>query len=207
MRTKTAQAWENEKRPTFAPMEKNDWVTILDAAPLVGRSVSSLRRALPTMPADRIRRVPIPGKGGERILLHRAYLLERYAPHIVPPTANDAPDVDFWERQLSARDATVAHLQRDGENKTRQLETAYQHIADLTSNVQQLAAVNAGLQNKILQLVERVGERPAPPTADRSPAPAPDGTPAPGYWVALAVLLSLVAGLVVYLLIQWLGNG
>lgn len=203
MRTKTAQAWKNEKRPTFAPMEKNDWVPLIDAAPLVGRSVSALRRALPTMPADRVRRVPIPGKGGERILLQRAYLLERYAPHIVPPTDHAAPDVDFFERQLNAKDAQIAHLQRDGENKTRQLETAHQHIADLTSNVQQLAAVNAGLQNKMLQLVERVGERP-----DRSPAPAPGAIPtAPGYWVALAVVLALIAGLLIYLLVQWLGNG
>ncbi len=49
---------------------------------------------------------------------------------------------------------------------------------------------------------------PAPPTADRSPAPAPGAIPpAPGYWVALAVVLALIAGLLIYLLVQWLGNG
>lgn len=180
---------------------QNDWLNIADAAAAVGRSVATLRRILPTVPADHIKREPIPGKGGERILLRRAYLLERYAPHIAPTPDHAAPDADFFERQLSVKDAQIAHLQRDGENKTRQLETAHQHIAELTSNVQQLAAVNAGLQSKMLQLAERVGER-----ADR-PTTTGSATQAPAYWVAVAVLLSLIAGLAIYLLMQWLGNG
>jgi len=191
---------QNKKQSTFAPMQ-NDWLTISDAAIFVGRSISTLRRILNDVPAAHIRREPIPGKGGERIFLERAYLLERYPTHTQnephATTTTTAGNLEILERQLIAKDAQISHLQRDGENKTRQLEMAQQHIADLTNNVQQLAAVNAGLQNRMLLLVERVEDH-------RAPGAAP---PTPWYMVSLAVVFSLIAGLLLYLLIQWVGNG
>ena len=174
-----------------------EWLDVTAAAALVGRSVSTIRRLLPDIPETELKKEPLAGQGGYKVFVTRKWLLAHFGQkeiyHAAPEPS--AGGLSALEKQLEQKDRQIENLQRDGEAKTRQLETAYQHIADLTSNVQQLAALTAGLQSKVLLLGERTGDH------------APDAIPTtPGYWVALAVLLSLIAGLLIYLLIQWVGK-
>lgn len=179
------------------------WLDVTAAAALVGRSVSTIRRILPDIPETAIKREPLAGQGGYKVLVDRKWLLDHFGQKEVYHAIQETPGtLSAIEKQLEQKDKQIEHLQRDGEAKTRQLETAHQQITELTSNVQQLVAFNAGLQNKMLQLAERVGDR-----AERPAATTDGATQRPAYWVAVAVLLSLIAGLLVYLLVQWLGNG
>jgi len=77
----------------------SDWFNINEASLFSGKSISTLRRLLPDIEAsspEHIRREPIEGKGGERILLSRAYILERFKVSKPEP--------------IKYRDTKVAHL-------------------------------------------------------------------------------------------------
>jgi len=182
------------------------WIGVNEAAALVGKSVSTVRRLIPEIEAaapESIRREPVEGKGGEKVLFSREYLLERFRvsePERPEPGANERREegkgfpevVEILERQLVAKDRQIESLQRDAEAKTRQIE-------EVTDSLQKFAAINAGLQNKLLQLTERAGERPAPePGASESGA---GRLSSPGYFVAVAVGVSLIAMLLLYLLL------
>lgn len=180
-----------------------DWLTVNDAAALVGKSLSTMRRALPEIPADHIRRVPIPGKGGERVLIARAYLFEKFGGADVPGIG--APDqvahapqlIEILERQILAKDRQIEHLQRDAEAKTRQMEVAAENTARLNDTLQQFAALNAALQAKILLLTEK-----AEATQNATATPLDTPTQTPWYIIVLFVLAALAAAFLITLLIQ-----
>ena len=192
----------NHKRFYLCRMQNAaDWLNVNDAAALVGKSLSTVRRLLPGIPPEHIRRVPIAGKGGEQVFVSRGYLLEKFDVRNFPAPIDQTQEppalVEILERQILAKDRQIEHLQRDGEAKTRQLEEAAQNAARLSDTLQHFATLNAALQSKILLLSEKAGERSERPHTQ---------TQAPWYFVSVAVLLSLITGLLVYLLIQWVGN-
>lgn len=186
------------------------WITVNEAAALVGKSLSTIRRLLPEIEEkapDAIRREPIEGKGGERVLLSRSYLLERFGVKEPEPPGDEeslpegsavAGLVEILERQLNAKDRQIENLQRDAEAKTRQIE-------EVTDSLQKFAAINAGLQNKLLALTEKAGEGREPsPTAPAGVAPQErreSVLSSPLYFVALAVAVSLIVGLLLYLVL------
>jgi hypothetical protein len=186
------------------------WLTVTDAAALVGKSVSTIRRILPQVEREEpeaIRREPIEGKGGERVLLLRSWLLSHFGINEPGAAAGGPPEptgaaavVEILERQLDAKDKQIAALQREAEAKSRQIEEAQRTAGELVEKLGQFAALNATLQQKLLLLSERAGE---PPQGGAAPAPISAGPGAtiaePWLWVAVAVLLSLCGGLVLWL--------
>lgn len=145
------------------------WLTVDSAAALVGKSVSSLRRLLPVMEKEpgAIKREPIKGRGGERVLFNRASLIRRFGMPEPPAAVSIEPDsrvasgvVEILERQLEAKDRQIAALQREGEAKGRQLEEAQRAAAELVEKLAQFAALNASLAQKIVLLSERAASAP-----------------------------------------------
>lgn len=192
------------------------WLDVNEAAALVGKSVSTIRRLLPDIEEnqpDAIRREPLEGKGGEKVFLFRAYLLERFGgkePEGLgrPAQTGEEPEpgglaalVEILERQLEAKDRQLAALQRDAENRSRQIDEAQRSASDLAESLRQFAALNAALQNKVMALTERAGEH------TKQPGEPESGLNGPGYWVAVSVAASLALGVLIWLLLQWLGNG
>jgi len=188
------------------------WVDVNEAAALVGKSISTIRRLLPDIEEntpDAIRREPIEGKGGEKVLLFRAYLIERFGgkePEGLgrstqtseePEPGGFAALVEILERQLEAKDRQLAALQRDAENRSRQIDVAQRSASDLAESLRQFAALNAALQSKVMALTERAGEPTKQPES---------GLNGPGYWVAVSVASSLALGLLIWLFLQWVGN-
>lgn len=185
----------------------SEWLNINEAALLAGKSISTLRRLLPDIEAsgpEHIRREPIEGKGGERILLSRAYILERFNVKEEEPAKEEERPlegmalpqiVETLERELAAKNRQIEALLRDGESKSRQLEEAQIQAGELTERLTQFAAINAGLQNKLLALSERAGESATTPGAPPLESKAgPDW-----YGIAVAVSLSLIGGLLLWL--------
>lgn len=154
------------------------WLTVDSAAALTGKSISTIRRLLPVMEKEpgAIKREPIKGRGGERILLSRASLLRRFgmpeppaAVAMQPENKSAAAVVEILERQLEAKDRQIAALQREGEAKSRQLEEAQRAAADLLEKLGQFAALNASLTQKIALLSERAGAAGEPESKDWEP--------------------------------------
>jgi len=186
-----------------------DWLNISEASLLSGKSISTLRRLLPDIEKsgpEHIRREPLEGKGGERILLSRAYILERFNIREPEPINEEeralegmgvAQIVETLERELGAKNRQIEALLRDGESKNRQLEEAQLQAGELSERITQFAAINAGLQNKLLSLTERAGES-APSSA---PIQERAGWVA-WYSVAVAVILSLCGGLLLWLFLS-----
>ena len=186
-----------------------DWLSVNEAAVYFGKSLSFVRRAIPEIEErapENIRREPIPHKGGNKILLNRAYLVQLFGakePEPEPPGDEEeslpqgaavAGLVEIFERQLNAKDRQIENLQRDAEAKTRQIE-------EVTDSLQKFAAINAGLQNKLLALTEKVGERPEPPLS--SPQERRESVlSSPVYFIAVAVAASLIVGLLLYLVLS-----
>lgn len=154
-----------------------DWLSVNEAAVFFGKSLSFIRRAIPEIEErapEQIRREPIPHKGGNKILLNRAYLVQLFGakePEPEPPGDEEIPQepgsavaglVEILERQINAKDRQIESLQRDAEAKSRQIDEAQQNAADLAESLRQFAALNAGLQNKLMALTEKVAERPEP---------------------------------------------
>lgn len=193
------------------------WLDVNEAAALSGKSVSTIRRLVSSMPepeaAENIRREPLKDKGGDKILISRAYLVERFElpqseqeagpepPQEEPRAAGGLSDlIEILERQIDAKDKQIAALQREGESKSRQLEQEQQTLADMAESLRQAVAVNTALNSKLLALTEKAGEHPG--SARTDPQPGRESVVnSPWYFVALAVLFSLIAGLVLYLVI------
>jgi len=183
-----------------------EWLDIAEAALLTGKSDSTLRRAIPEFERDgNAKRVPIGSKGGQKVLFSRAYLLRRFGskePERLRDAQNTAQDgttvagmVEMLEKQLEAKDRQIAALQRDGEAKSRQIEEAQAQAAQIVENLRQATLLNAVLQTKVLSIGER------------SEASQSEGGHSQWYFVAVAVLASLVLGLVVWLVLAWVGGG
>lgn len=154
------------------------WLDVNEAAALVGKSLSTIRRLIPEiedLAPDAIRREPIEGKGGEKVLLSRAYLVERFkispdgegkGAGTTPPVGREEEGlnvsglVEILERQLEAKDRQISALQREAEAKSRQLEQEQQNAAEFAEKLGQFAALNTSLQNKLLSLTERAGDGP-----------------------------------------------
>lgn len=186
-----------------------DWLNINEASLLSGKSISTLRRLLPDIEKsgpEHIRREPLEGKGGERILLSRAYILERFNVTEPEPVKEEGRAlegmgagqfIELLERDLQAKNRQIEALLRDGESKNRQLEEAQLQAGELSERLTQFAAINAGLQNKLLALTERAGES-APPSA---PIQERAGGVA-WYSILIAVILSLCGGLLLWLFLS-----
>lgn len=188
-----------------------EWIDVNEAAVFVGKSASTIRRLLPDIEAaapEHIRREPMEGRGGERVLLRRAYLLERFnvkEPDEAAPIDEEDSElggvagvVALLERELAAKNRQIETMQRDGESKNRQLEEAQIQAGELTERLTQFAAINAGLQNKLLALTERAGE-------SSEPAGRPGGESvmsSPWYFVLVAIVGALVVGLLLYLVLS-----
>ena len=188
-----------------------DWIDVNEAAALVSKSASTIRRLLPDIEAaapEHIRREPMEGRGGERVLLRRAYLLERFkvkAPEAAPIEEEEDSEpvgvagvVAILEREIGAKNRQIEALQRDGESKSRQLEEAQLQAGELTERLTQFAAINAGLQNKLLALTERAGEGSEP--AARSGGESVMNSP--WYFVLVAIVGALVVVLLLYLVLS-----
>ena len=177
-----------------------EWVDIAEATLLTGKSDSTLRRVLPELEREGYaKRVPISGKGGAKVLFNRSYLLRRFgssqpervkdAPKLAQEGTTVAEVVDMIQKQLEAKDRQIMALQRDSEAKSRQLEEAQAQAAQLVENLRQAQALNAALQTKILTIGEGTGARPLASNTGQ------------WYWVGVAVLLSLIGGLALWLLL------
>lgn len=194
--------------------KQNEWLDVQAAADFVGKSVSTLRRWLrdtegKDYAAGNIRREPFKDKGGEKILIARAFLVEQFGKGSAPdisaaggPAAGEqsAALVEILERQLNAKDGQINAFQRESEAKNRQIEQAQQTASDLAERVREMAALNAALQTKILLLSEKAGEQAAPaasPAKDRESVFS-----SPAYFIAVAVALSLCIGLALWLFLS-----
>jgi hypothetical protein len=188
-----------------------DWIDVNEAAVFVGKSASTIRRLLPDIEAaapEHIRREPMEGRGGERVLLRRAYLEERFkvkAPEAAPIEEEEDSEpggvagvVAILEREIAAKNRQIEAMQRDGESKSRYLEEAQLQAGELTERLTQFAAINAGLQNKLLALTERAGEGSEP--AARSGGESVMNSP--WYFVLVAIVGALVVVLLLYLVLS-----
>jgi ElaB/YqjD/DUF883 family membrane-anchored ribosome-binding protein len=192
------------------------WIGVNEASLLVGKSLSTIRRLLPEIEEsapESIRREPIEGKGGERVLLSRSYLVQRFGvkepeppgeEESLPEGVGPAALVEILERQINAKDRQIESLQRDAEAKSRQIDEAQQNAADLAESLRQFAALNAGLQNKLMALTEKVAERPEPAApAGVAPQERRESVlSSPVYFIAVAVAVSLIVGLLLYLVLS-----
>lgn len=196
-----------------------EWLDVNEAAALAGRSVSTIRRVISTIEKENpesIRREPLKDKGGEKILIARAYLVERFEVQETPQEAGaDLPVkspqggqpvgdiVEILERQIDAKDKQIAALQREAESKSRQIEQEQQTVAEMSESLRQFAALNTSLNNKLLALTERAGEHPARASAGGEPTREAGFN---WYSIAVAVGLSLIVGLILYLVLTWSGG-
>ena len=177
----------------------SEWIGVNEAANLVGKSLSTIRRLIPGMEkAGYVRREPETGK----VLFARDHLVEGFgmAGEATEPVAEQRDVlsiVEMLERQIVAKDRQIENLQRDGESKSRQMEEAQAQMAQLTESLKQFASLNAALQGKLLTIGER---------AEPGPGARPGSTDAQLYFVAVAVVASLVVGLLIYIFLQWVGK-
>ena len=182
-------------------MDKNesDWIGVSDAASLCGRSVSTMRRLIPELTGSKhLRRERF--KGGEKVLFSRSHLVERFGVFEHPQSeaqkaTQDAEGVEnvvrILESQIAGMWRQIDGLQRDGETKSRVIEDAQRTILDLTESLKQFASLTAALQGKILEL--GAGERKQ--TGNDF-----------WYLVSVAVGISLVLGLAIFVFLQWVGE-
>ncbi len=198
-------------------------MSVNEASVYFGKSLSLIRRAIPEIEKkapEQIRREPIPHKGGNKVLLNRAYLVQLFGAQEPEPPGDEvaapmgegegAPQgagvtalVEILERQINAKDRQIENLQRDAEAKSRQIDEAQQNAADLAESLRQFAALNAGLQNKLMALTEKVAERPEPSLAGVAPQERRESVlSSPVYFVAVAVAASLIVGLLLYLVLS-----
>ena len=187
-----------------------DWLGVEAAAHLVGKSISTVRRLLPSIEEkapEAIRREPIEGKGGQRVLLSRSYLLEHF--NLQEPETLEREEkpleamgleviIQSLERELSAKNRQIDTLLRDGESKNRLLEEAQRQAGELSERLTQFAALNAGLQNRLLALTEKAGERSQDETEEGKGS-------SPWYYVLVSVLAAVSVCLLLWLLLGWIG--
>jgi len=181
----------------------NEWLDVQAAAEYIGKSVSTLRRWIAQIEAGdgaggNIRRQPFTDKGGEKILVHRAFLAQCFGVTSEQPEAPDLPGLlSSLEKQLSAKDSQIFALMRDGETKNRLLEQEQQNAANLAERLREMSALNAALHSRLMSLTAGNPEERAPLGSKLPPAVGQS----PFYFVALSVLLSACAVLLLYLLL------
>lgn len=178
----------------------SEWIGVNEAANLVGKSLSTIRRLIPEMEKNAyVRREPETGK----VLIDRGHLVERFGvtegASEQAERGNFAGIIEMLERQIVAKDRQIENLQRDGESKSRQMEEAQLQAAQLAESLKQFAALNAALQSKILGISSQ--------SAEPLPSAKSGVFSSPIYFILVAVFASLVAGLLVYIFLQWVGNG
>jgi len=175
-----------------------DWVGVDEAAALAGKSLSTIRRLIPEMEAAG--QVHREGKAG-KVLISRGYITERFSvPGQVQGEAEGVGVVAILEKQLEAQNRQIAALQREGEAKSRQLEEAQAQAAQMLENLRQAQALNAALQTKILT----IGEGKERGNVERSGGGVIEQ---PAYFVGVAVLLTLICGVLIWLFLHWVGGG
>lgn len=146
-----------------------DWLTVEQAAAYIGKSLSTVRRAIPEAPAGAVRR------SGGKVMFKRAYLQQRYN----VTEAQERPTDTLTDlRQY------IASLEQDNAAKTA-------IIAELTQTNAQLSKANAAIL---------LAHNPRPDAGTQAAAPA--FAPIAGNdWqtIAVAVLISLCAGVILWL--------
>lgn len=176
----------------------SEWVGVNEAANLVAKSLSTIRRLIPEMEKSGYVR-----RETGKVLIDRGHLVERFG--VTEGESEQAERGDFagiiemLERQIVAKDRQIENLQRDGESKSRQMEEAQLQAAQLAESLKQFAALNAALQSKILGISSK--------SAEPLPGVKSGVFSSPIYFILVAVFASLVAGLLVYIFLQWVGNG
>ncbi|MCY7330229.1 MAG: helix-turn-helix domain-containing protein [Saprospiraceae bacterium] len=178
-------------------MKQTDWVGVNEAAALVGKSLSTIRRLIPALEtAGHIHRDGITGK----VLFSRSHLVERFG---LPEQAITPPDtvglIEVLQRQLEAKDRQIMALQRDSETKSRQIEEAQAQAAQIIQNLLQAQILNAALQTKIF-------------TIGKGQAASALGEPSDffssrWYYVAIYALATLVVALFLWVFLRWIVIG
>lgn len=166
-----------------------EWLGVSEAAALVGRHDSTIRRMIPKAKPDEIKR-----ENG-KVYFRRTYLLKHF--RITAQEATTAPEpapdaeslVQVLEQQIQVKDGQISALQRDIEAKNRQVEQAQETVRDIAESLKQYAALNMALQKQITT---------GAPGADLDPL-----KPSMAYLVAVSVGLSLIGGLLIWLVLQW----
>lgn len=172
-----------------------DWVGVEEAAALTGKSISTIRRLIPEAEAGgQLHRESKSGK----VLFLKSYILKRYGgPGQPEAEAVGGGVIAMLEMQLEAQNRQIAALLREGEIKSRQIEEAQAQAAVMLENLRQAQALNAALQTKILTIGEgREGATIGGGVLER-----------PAYFVGVAVVLTLICGVLVWLFLQWVGGG
>lgn len=133
------------------------WLSIEQAANLSGKSTTTIRRAVAALSeaetAQHIKRVQVPGAGGNKILISRELITSRWQIH-EPSTEqdNDTGVREEWplERLVSVLEKQIFSLNRELEAKNRTIDDYSRLAADLTNNVREQTIINGTLQKKIL---------------------------------------------------------
>ena len=131
------------------------WLSIEQAANLSGKSTTTIRRAVAALSeaetAQHIKRVQVPGAGGNKILISRELIVERWQ---ITEQYNDTGALPEWplERLVSVLEKQIFSLNRELEAKNRTIDDYSRLAADLTNNVREQTIMNATLQSKILSL-------------------------------------------------------
>ena len=166
-----------------------EWLGISEAATLAGRHDSTIRRLIPKAKPDEIRRE------GNKVYLHRTYLLKHFRISVQEATTapEPAPDaesiVQLLKQQIQVKDGQISALQRDIEAKNRQVEQAQETLRDITESLKQYAALNMAQTKQITTGAPGAGVEPSRPSL--------------AYLVAVSVGLSLIGGLLIWLVLQW----
>lgn len=178
------------------------WITIEEAAKLTGKSTSTIRRAITDKKAvPFVKRVPIDGAGGQKIVINRGYIESRYQVKELPSTENEATSTPGetvqLERLINNLEKQVFSLSREVETKNRIIDDYSRLASDLTNNVREQVVINATLQNKILTLSEGKKEVQPSPGAKAEAEAVTGGW----YWVVVSVCISMIVLLLLYLLL------
>lgn len=183
-----------------------DWLDINAAATFARRSTSTIRRWIDRLSeqeaGEHVRREKMPGQGGEKILIARAFLAERFGvagddQHGGAAAGSGGQDppglVGILEKQIEAKDRQISNLQR-------QVDQAQTLAADLSERLREQSYLAGQLQGRLLSLTDRAG-------GDGSQGPADGEGSAPGarwshwYTVAIAVLFAVAAFLLLHLVL------
>jgi hypothetical protein len=174
------------------------WLSIEQAANLNGKSTTTIRRAVAALSeaetAQHIKRVQVPGAGGNKILISRELITSRWQIH-EPSTEqdNDTGVREEWplERLVSVLEKQIFSLNRELDVKNRTIEDYSRLAADLTNNVREQTIMNAGLQSKILSLgAGSAGGQAQPQAATQGGM---------WYFVTIAVTIALIGAVLLYL--------
>ena len=121
------------------------WLSIEQAANLSGKSTTTIRRAVAALSeaetAQHIKRVQVPGAGGNKILISRELIVERWQ---ITEQYNDTGALPEWplERLVSVLEKQIFSLNREVDAKNRIIDDYSRLAADLTNNVREQTIIN-----------------------------------------------------------------